>query len=251
MELNKTYYENALVTMERMGGPIVDLTVTSPPYDDLRTCYAALGFSDFEKIADGLYRVTKNGGVLVWVVADQVKGYSETGTSFRQALHFMKIGFLLHDTMIYKKLNFSHPERSRYHSTFEYMFVFSKGKPKNFNPIKDRRNITSGQVGSVGKNTYGRKDGTRGERDKKVVSEFGMRHNVWEGKTRGQEEMGKPLPHEAMMPKWIARDQIISWSNPGELIYDPFGGSGTTGQEAEKLGRNWIMSELKEEYGKG
>jgi len=136
MQINKVYNENCLDTMSRMPDEFIDLTVTSPPYDNLRT-YNGYSF-DFESIAKELYRVTKEGGVVVWIVGDATINGSESGTSFRQALYFKEIGFNLHDTMIYNK-NARFPENVRYYQEFEYMFVFSKGKPKAFNALTQRK----------------------------------------------------------------------------------------------------------------
>ena len=156
MELNKIYNEDCLDTMAKMPDNFINLTVTSPPYDNLRQ-YNGYSF-DFESIAKELFRVTKQGGVVVWIVGDETVKGSETGTSFKQALFFKEIGFNLHDTMIYQKHNFSNPSSNRYHQIFEYMFVFSKGKPKTFNPIKDRKNIEAGKIGCWGKNTVRQSD---------------------------------------------------------------------------------------------
>ena len=227
-----------------MPDNFIDLVVTSPPYDDLRT-YNGYSF-DFQNIAKELFRIIKVGGVVVWVVGDATIKGSESGTSFRQALYFKEIGFNLHDTMIYQKVNFSNPSTNRYHQIFEYMFVFSKGNPKSFNPIKDRENITL--TGSVGKNTTRRKDGTMIEHQKRTNSDFGMRYNIWRMKTVGQENMGKSLPHPAMFPEQLANDHIVSWSNKDDLVYDPFMGSGTTAKMALLNERNYIGSEISQEY---
>jgi DNA modification methylase len=237
---NMIHNENCLDTMALMPDGSIDLTVTSPPYDNLRD-YNGYSF-DFEPIARELYRVTKDGGVVVWVVGDATINGSETGTSFRQALFFMSLGFNLHDTMIYQKHNFSNPSSNRYHQIFEYMFVFSKGKPKTFNALKDRPNVEAGKIGSWGKNTSRQVDGTMVERSRKVNTEFGMRYNIWRMKT----EM-KPL-HPAPFPEALAEDHILSWSNAGDLVYDPFLGSGTTALCARRLGRNYVGSEISEEY---
>lgn len=71
---------------------IIDLTVTSPPYDNLRTYNNTLdwNFDKFQQIANELYRVSKQGGVVVWIVGDATIKGSETGTSFRQALYFYR-----------------------------------------------------------------------------------------------------------------------------------------------------------------
>jgi len=258
MEINKIYNEDCLVTMSNIPNNTIDLTVTSPPYDDLRTYNNHItgkktefnGYSfDFENIAKELYRITKEGGILVWVVGDGTEKGSETGTSFRQALYFKDIGFNIHDTMIYMKNNFSNPSSNRYHQIFEYMFVLSKGKPKTFNSIKDRKNIYGGQVGSWGKNTSRQVDGTMVERKKKVIEEYGQRYNVWTFKTskNGQEDE-IAYQHPAIFPTQLVKDHIISWTTPGDLVFDPFMGSGTTARAAIQTERSYLGSEISKEY---
>ena len=258
MEINKTYNESCLDTMSKMPDNFLDLTLTSPPYDDLRTYNNHIsgkktefnGYSfDFENIARELYRTTKEGGVVVWVVGDGTEKGSETGTSFRQALYFKEVGFNIHDTMIYMKNNFSNPSSNRYHQIFEYMFVLSKGKPKTFNSIKDRKNVYGGQVGSWGKNTSRQVDGTMVERKKKIIEEYGQRYNVWTFKTskNGQEDE-IAYQHPAIFPIQLVKDHIISWTNPGELIFDPFMGSGTTAKAAVQTERSYLGSEISDEY---
>lgn len=246
MELDNIYCIDAVEGLKSLGEDSIRLTITSPPYDDLRT-YGGFKF-EYIPVIKELFRVTCKGGVVVWVVADQSVDGSETGTSFRQALEFLNAGFKLHDTMIYQKRNFSHPEKTRYHSVFEYMFVFSKGKPRVFNPIKDRKNLTAGAIGNLGVNTFTKRDGSKSVRTKKLTWKFGMRHNVWLGNTRGQEEMCVKLKHPAMMPKWVARDHIISWTNEGDIILDPMMGSGTVPGEAKKLNRRYIGFDINEGY---
>lgn len=239
---------DALEMLRTLPDESVRCCVTSPPYDQLRT-YGGKCEWDFRGVANALNRVLVQGGVCCWNVGDGVVNGSETLTSFRQALYFVdEVGFSMHDTMIYEKLNFSHPEKIRYHQIFEYVFVLSKGKPSVFNPIKDKPNLTAGCVGNLGTNTFTERDGTKSVREKKVTAEFGMRTNIWRGKTRGQEDMCEELPHPAMMPKWLARDLIRSWSNPGDIILDPFAGSGTTGEIALAEARKAILIELNPDY---
>lgn len=232
--------------MSKMDAGSVQLVVTSPPYDNLREYR---GFSwDFEKVAKQIYRILCDGGICCWNVGDSVVDKSETLTSFKQAIYFKEqCGFRVHDTMIYEKTNFANPSSNRYHQMFEYVFILSKNAVRCFNPIKDKPNIWAG-TGTFGINTIGNSDGSRGLRNRNIITEFGMRGNVWRGKTRGQEEMCQSLPHPAMMPKWLVRDLIISWSNEGDVVLDPFGGSGTTLQEALKLKRNAIAIDCSEEY---
>ena len=248
MWMNKILQGNCVDVMMELEGDIVDLTITSPPYDSLRD-YGSDWELDIDGIVSQLYRITKPGGVVVWVVGDGTHKGSETGTSFKQALKFMDIGFNLHDTMIYQKNNFSNPSSNRYHQIFEYMFVFSKGKPKTFNPLMDRENITAGEIGSWGKNTSRQRDGSMKERKRKIVKPFGMRWNIWKYKTskNGQED-SIAYKHPAIFPIGLVIDHILSWSNEGDLIFDPFMGSGTTAVGSIKTGRKWLGIEINHKY---
>ena len=243
MEINKIYNEDCLDTMAKMPDGFVDLTVTSPPYDNLRN-YNGYSF-DFEAVAKELYRVTKQGGVVVWIVADATIKGSETGTSFKQALFFKECGFNLHDTMIYEKSGFSNPSTNRCHQVFEYMFVLSKGNPKTFNKIFDRKNKYSAGGGA----SYRKKDGeiVKTGRAKKR-NQQGQRYNIWRYATGGGHMNTDGYKHPAQFPEQLANDHIISWSNEGDLVYDPFMGSGTTAKMAISNKRNWIGSEISEEY---
>ena len=240
------YVEDCLKTMARLSDNFVDMVVTSPPYDSLRD-YKGYVF-DFESTAKELYRVLKTGGVIIWIVNDETIDGSESGTSFRQALYFKEVGFKLHDTMIWKKSNFSNPSKTRYHQIFEYMFVFSKGKPKTFNPIIDRENKYKGKTSFSGRTNRNRKGEMIPLGDKKVYSDYGMRYNIWIANTSGQENPCKKIEHPATFPEGLIRDHILSWSNPGDMIYDPFLGSGTTGKVAQDNGRLWFGSEISKEY---
>lgn len=245
--MNRCLVGDSVATLQTLEAGSIHLGVTSPPYDDLRT-YGGHTW-DFEGTARELYRVLCDGGVLCWNVGDSVTDGSESLTSAKQKIFFREqCGFRVHDTMIWHKLNFSSPSFNRYHQCFEYVFVLSKGKPRCFSPIKDRPNATSGRIGNLGVNTFMRRDGSRETRSKHVTAEYGMRHNVWRGPTRGQENMCEELPHPAMMPRWLARDLILSWSNAGDTVVDCFAGSGTTGKEAEALGRNSILIDVNADY---
>lgn len=241
--LDNFYTGNCVEIMNSFPGNSVDMVLTSPPYDNLRT-YNGYDF-DFESVAKQLYRIVRDGGVVVWVVNDATIDGDESGTSFKQALYFKELGFKLHDTMIWQKSNFANPSKTRYHQTFEYMFVFSKGKIKTFNPIKDRVNKYKT---NLGRNSIRKANGDIIETEKKYSSEFGMRHNVWQLNTVGQEMMCKTPPHPAMFPESLAKDHILSWSNPGDVVLDPMCGSGTTCKMAYKLGRKFIGIDISEDY---
>ena len=262
MEMNKIYFEDCLETMGKMGGETVDLTITSPPYDDLRTYHDKVrgldtdynGYSfPFEKIAAELFRVTKKGGVVVWVVGDAVHKGGETLNSFRQALYFQDLGFKVHDTMIYEKNGSSFPARrdgNRYSQIFEYMFVFSKdGAPETSNLICDKKNRWAGHT-SFGQGTMRGKNGELIKRDMKPVPTFSPRNNIWKYNT-GKGYTTKDsyaFGHPAMFPEKLVEDHILTWSKEGDVVYDPMGGAGTTPKMAILNNRQWIMSDFNQEY---
>lgn len=221
----------------------IDLTVTSPPYDNLRTYNGNIcqwNEDKWKDIIKELFRVTKKGGIVVWIVADATIEGSETGTSFKQALYFKEVGFSIHDTMIWEKETFSNPFKNRYHQVFEYMFVFSKGKPKTFNAIIDKLNKCRNQTR---KPTVRYADGHTELRSEKKINNYGKRYNVWH-QTVAKQRFGHPAP----FPEQLVIDHILSWSNKNDKILDPFMGSGTTGVACKKLERNFIGVELDEKY---
>ena len=244
---------DCLELMKQMSDRSVDLTVTSPPYDNLRSYNGnneQWNESVWRGVLKELYRITTDGGVVVWVVADATIKGSETGTSFKQALNAMECGFNLHDTMIYKKSGCGAAGSNRaYWSSFEYMFVFSKGKLKTFNPIMDRKNV---KPQSEKIETMSRRSSENSRTIRRLVKRcsHGKRFNVWEFCT-GMNLSTKhkaAFKHPAIFPEKLAHDHIISWSNEGDTILDPFMGSGTTGLAAKNLGRNFIGIELDESY---
>ena len=249
LPLNSIICGDNCEVLKTFGFQSIDLVVTSPPYDSLRV-YGGHSWN-FEELAQQLWRVIKPGGVVVWVVNDATVDGSETGTSFRQALQFMEIGFKLHDTMIYKKTGIQFPETNRYYPNFEFMFVLSKGQPKSVHLIVDRDNKT------VGESIHGKErmpDGSlekrSGSRKGSVVKDFGVRWNVWEygtGLGKSAEE-SIAFKHPAIFPEDLAGDHIRSWSNEGDIVLDPFNGSGTTTKMARELGRRYIGIDINEEY---
>ena len=241
---------DCLERMKEIPDGSVDLTVTSPPYDNLRSYN---GNNDkwcdnvWAECIQDLYRVTKQGGVVVWVVGDATIKGSETGTSFRQALWAMDCGFNLHDTMIWNKGTFTAVGslKSRYAPVFEYMFILTKGKLKTFNPLKDRKNKCFGH--SI-RGTISQSDGSTKNiftKGTKNIPKFGQRFNIWD--INAQRSGGRNI-HPAMFPESLANDHILSWSNEGDVVLDPFMGSGTTGKMAKLSNRKFIGIEMDEGY---
>lgn len=227
------------IMKEKIPDNIIDLTVTSPPYDNLRK-YNGYCF-DFESIARELYRVTKDGGVVVWVVGDKTEKGSESGTSFKQALYFKEIGFNLHDTMIWRKTNpMPKVKTKRYFDVFEYMFVFSKGTPKTFNPIMQQCKMGGKKYDSTCKNMGGENGRTK---KSFVLNNERYKDNIWDIAIAQNK-----TSHPAVFPEQIANDHIISWSNEDDLVFDPFVGSGTTGRMAVLNNRNFIGIDISDAY---
>jgi len=257
LSLDDTYLMSCIDGMQLMDEESVDLVVTSPPYDDLRTYNDSSKWDHnvFMQVADNLTRVLKQGGVIMWNVNDATIKGSESGSSFRQCLYFMdKCGLRLHDTMIYEKTGTafaSGPKSVRYTQIFEYCFILSKGKPKTINLIHDKKNAWAGYT-SFGNAKTRKKDGTMHDPNRKsnVIREYGVRTNIWKIKNSGGfgQSSKASYKHPATMPEELARGHIQTWSNPNDLVLDPFMGAGTTAQVALEEKRHFIGFEIDEMY---
>tara|TARA_B100000287_G_scaffold417947_1_gene454298 strand:+ start:205 stop:1116 length:912 start_codon:yes stop_codon:yes gene_type:complete len=248
---NKIILGNCADVLADLQDESVDAFITSPPYDNLRD-YQGYSFP-FEDIARQMYRKLKQGGVIVWIVGDAVLKGSESGSSFRQAIFFQELGLRIHDTMIYEKNGSAFPARrtgNRYSQVFEYMFVFSKGKPKTANLICDKPNKWSGYT-AFGKSTNRNKDGELVQsKNRKPTPDFSPRHNVWKYNT-GKSYTTKDdfaFKHPAMFPESLVEDHIMTWTKEGDFVVDPFVGAGTTTKMAAINGRDWLGIDMSEEY---
>jgi DNA modification methylase len=247
MRLGKIYHENCIDTLRRMPDDLIDMTITSPPYDDLRE-YNGYHFP-VEEIAEGLFRRTAPGGVVIWVVGDKTVNGSETLTSFRHAIIFKEAGFNVHDTMLYVKNN---PIPSdcgkRYRQSFEYMFCFSKGQPKTFNPLTEPTKsagtkIKAFRITERGRGNVPLEDIGRQIKSERKVSNI-FTYNVGTSSSRDR----IAFEHPAIFPEQLVEDQIRTWTHEDDLVYDPFMGSGTTAKIAELLKRRWLGSEVSANY---
>jgi len=241
--------DNIEILKEKAPDECIDMVLTSPPYGDLRD-YDGYSFN-FEKLANELYKVLKPGGVIVWIVKDKTENGSETGTSFEQALYFKKIGFRLHDTMIYRKAGISYPDTVRYYDIFEYMFIFSKGKPKTINLLKDRKNKTAGDKNT---STERKKDGTLVKQNSvkkgRITPKYGIRYNIWKYSIGKNKSAKDKIAHEhpAIFPEKLAEDHIKTWSKEGDWILDPMAGSGTVLKMSYLNNRNSIGIDCSKKY---
>jgi len=239
--------------MKTLPDKSIDLTVTSPPYDNLRNYNDSLMWNEniWQSVIKELFRVTKIGGVVVWIVGDATIKGSETGTSFKQALWAKECGFNLHDTMIYQKNSLTYPDRIRYFQCFEYMFVFSRGAPKCCNQIKDKPNKQAGKkITGNDRKPNGELKEMSGSKNKRHIKDFGVRWNIWKYNTGWKHSYSEDYlrGHPAIFPEKLANDHIISWSNEGDMVLDCFAGSGTTGVAAINTNRNAILIEREPEY---
>lgn len=235
------YHGDNVATMTQLPDDCIDLVVTSPPYDNLRT-YGGHSW-DFEGVAQQLWRVIKPGGVVVWVVADATINGSETGTSFRQALRFKDIGFKLWDTMIYATSKQPLNQR-RYEPKFEFMFVLSRDFPATWNPLKERCTYAGTKTGATYRQVSGEMKKRHGTA---TIAKHKVRGNIWNIPSgNGKAEIAGD--HPASFPQSLAGDHILSWSNEGDIVLDPFNGSGTTTKMARDLGRRAIGIEIEERY---
>jgi len=242
-ELNDIYCTDCVLGMQKLPENAIDLVITSPPYDDLRD-YKGYKF-EFEKIAVELFRIIKKGGIVVWVVADRTKNGNRSLTSFRQALFFQEIGFNVHDTMIYEKKNTPFMRSNAYTNCFEFMFVFSKGSPNTFNPLKTKT-VRQGREKLVGnKKTDGINNKVWGElNSEKTLT------NIWQYAVGlgGSTNDKVAFQHPAIFPEKLAQDHIFSWTNKGDIVLDPMCGSGTTCKMAKLLNRDFIGFDISEDY---
>ena len=253
LETNKIYNCNCIDGLKLLDDNSVDLTVCSPPYDNLREYHGVINedtwnFDVFKPIAKELYRVTRKGGVVVWVVGDAVVNGGETGSSFRQALYFQECGFKLHDTMIYEKNSSTFPARAdskRYSQIFEYMFVFVKGKIRSdIKLIADKKNKWFGWTNWGQHSQYDTEGNLVKAKNIRPIPEFSLRTNIWKYSVSFNDKTG----HPAVFPEKLAEDNILSWSCEGDLVLDPFMGSGTTAKMAMLNNRNYIGFELNKDY---
>jgi DNA modification methylase len=237
MQLDQILTGNAAEVLSTFDADLFHLTVTSPPYDDLRNYQGPVfDWDTFTAIAKQLYRVTAPGGVVVWIVGDATINGSESLTSFNQALYFRKAGFNLHDTMIWNKYLPGNMGK-RYVHAFEYMFIFSKGEPRTFNPLL-RKNITYGQRGASSRKKEGAKTSTK--RLVVVKGSLSIRENVWRIPVGGGRTATDGTKYAAPFPEALARDHILSWSNESDIVLDPLCGSGTTCKMAKMLNRRYV-----------
>lgn len=248
LQINTIYVEDCSDGMLRIQDCSIDMVITSPPYDNLRkymSAHQAWNFDVFKKVANQISRVLKPGGVCVWVVNDATIKKSETGTSFLQALYFKnECGLLLYDTMIYAKDNPVPQVQRRYVSQFEYMFVFSKGAPKTFNPILEPCKRV-GMVNNWGRNIFpGEKTATQvRDIERRPVKEYKIHGNIFNYGVGGNS-----FGHPAIFPLKLAKDQILTWTNIGDIVLDPFMGSGTTAVACKELERFYLGFEKEKTY---
>lgn len=249
--INRFHRGDNVKIMKKMPDNSVDLVITSPPYDDLRDYENKIdwNYNTFKKVAKQLYRIIKEGGVVVWVIGDKTENGNKSLTSFKHALYFQEIGFNVYDVIIYEKSGSGPPHPKRYFNSYEYMFILCKGKPKTVNLLRDKKNSCGGMT-TFAEITRREKDGTLTNKGKKIINKYGVRTNIWRyNNGKGFSSKDKiAYEHPAIFPEKLVEDHILSWSNPGDIVLDPFGGSGTTAKVSLEQNRKWIYIEKVRKY---
>lgn len=249
--INRFHRGDNVKIMKKMPDNSVDLVITSPPYDDLRDYENKIdwNYNTFKKVAKQLYRIIKEGGIVVWVIGDKTENGNKSLTSFKHALYFQEIGFNVYDVIIYEKSGSSPPHPKRYFNSYEYMFILCKGKPKTVNLLRDKKNSCGG-MSTFAEITRREKNGTLTNKGKKIINEYGVRTNIWRyNNGKGFSSKDKiAYEHPAIFPEKLVEDHILSWSNPGDIVLDPFGGSGTTAKVSLEQNRKWIYIEKVKKY---
>ena len=247
LPLNNFYIGESVEWMQdNMPSNFVDLTVTSPPYSDLRN-YKGFLFN-FECIAKELYRITKESGIVVWVVGDKIHNGGETLTPFKQGLYFKDIGFNMHDTMIYQKNAFPFPDKTRYAQVFEYVFVLSKGNPKTTNIKQVPTKVKNRNKNK--KSSYRTQSGEVAPMLYTIGKDKRNKENIWLYEVGYMKTTKDKIAykHPAQFPEQLAEDHILSWSNGGDIVFDPMCGAGTTCKMAWLNNRKFIGVDCSEEY---
>lgn len=243
LKLNDIHCIDCIEGMKKLQNNYIDLVVTSPPYDNLRN-YNGYEFH-FEKIAKGLFRILKDGGIVVWIVGDKIKNGNKSLTSFKQALYFQKIGFNVHDVMIYRKKNTPFMRSNAYTNCYEFMFIFSKGKPKTHNLLKTKTVRSGREKLAVNKKA----DGVN-KKEWGVLKKEKTLTNIWDYAVglHGSTSDKIAFKHTAIFPEKLAKDHILSWTNENDLVFDPMCGSGTTCKMAKLHNRRFIGMDISKEY---
>ena len=241
--MNKLITGDAVRYLKSVGTEFVDLTVTSPPYDDLRD-YNGYKF-DAKSMLSSILKATRPGGVCVWVVGERING-GRSLTSFEHAFIGRDVGWTVHDVMIYQKKNTPFMRSNAYTNCYELMLVFSKGKPKTFNQLTEPTKRSGWETAVYGKGA----DGDNSKRRAIELKKQKTRTNIWQYAVGlgGTTSDRIAFQHPAVFPEGLARDHILSWSNPSDLVLDPMCGSGTTCKMAQEAGRNWLGIDISEEY---
>ena len=246
--MNEILRTDCLEGMKLLPDNSIVLTVTSPPYDDIRTCFAPFPMPKFEQVVNELLRITKPGGVVVWVIQEQIKDGSQTGTSSEQRLYFRKIGFTLFDRLIMARHGLRVPVKRRYGLPLEEAFILSKGEPTTVNLWRDKPNKTSGQTKSAHRRLP---NGEKEERVQKwIIAAYGRRPNVWRyaNGLHVAEEKWVREKHPALMPEKMAEDLILCYCKPDDLVFDPFCGLATTCKMALLNHRRYLGMEIDQKY---
>ena len=226
----------------------VDLTVTSPPYDDLRR-YDTPAPLDLPALGRALLRVTRPGGVCAVVIQDASRRHAKSLSSFRLAVDWCDhAGWRLFECCLYVRHAAPGPWwRTRFRVDHEYVLIFLKGdRPRTFH--KEALLVPTLHAGErVRRRPFARR-GTPWGDPPPAVQPLQCRGTVWRYAASSAERNALKLTHPATMPDKLAGDLIRCFSDPGGLVLDPLMGSGTTVVMAARLGRAYVGMDASAAY---
>jgi hypothetical protein len=239
---------DALEILSRIPAGSIPLTLFSPPYDGIRD-YGKNWSLDYKTLGRLLFGATCDGGVCAVVIGDGTKDFAKSLTTFRWAVDWVdNTGWRLFECCIYSR--HGNPGAwwtQRFRVDHEYILIFFKGdRLRCFD--KTALMIPSKHAGKVYSGTDRLTNGGFKKIEPKAVNDLKCRGTIWGYATSNSEGNRTKLEHPATFPDRLADDLIHCFSKPGDLVFDPMCGSGTTCVMAAKAKRDYLGIEINPEY---
>lgn len=238
---------DAIEHASTLASDSVDLVLFSPPYDGVRD-YRGNWTLDLPALGSELLRVVKDGGFAVMVIADGTKNQRKSMTTFRTAVAWEDAGWSLFESVIYSRDG--RPGAwwaTRFRVDHEHILMFYKGKRPRPVTHHDGLRVPSKHAGKKWTGTQRLTDGTLVKTSATVAADK-CRGTIWHYATSNSEGNRTKAKHPATFPDALARDVILALSAPGDVVYDPMMGSGTSVVIAAQEGRRWLGNDFFAEY---
>jgi site-specific DNA-methyltransferase (adenine-specific) len=248
---------DCLEMLKKIPDNHVDLIVTSPPYSDQRnSTYGGIKADKYVEwflpITAELLRVLKPTGTFILNIKEKVSDGERHTYILELILEMRKQGWLWTEEFIWHKRN-CYPGKwpNRFRDAWERLLQFNKDK--KFNMYQENVMVPVGDWAKTRLKNLSETDKTRDT--SKVGSGFGKNISNWIGRDMAYPSNVLHLAtessnkkHSATFPKELPRWFIKLFTKPGDIVLDPFLGSGTTGVVAKEMARNSIGIEILKEY---